>query len=320
LQDPDLQLPVRQIRHSTPTPLLEACKLGNPEIVEILLQDGRSDPTATMLGGCPSASIIFASDPPFEAEEEVLQDYLQVLQLLIDDGRADPGACQSQALINAATKGFTAAVQLLLQQPAVDPAAGESQALRVASWYGYPDIAEILLADGRSDPNAFKDFNFYDPRGYKRSRDSTFIHKYANTNALGAAVMGENLDIVEMLLDYPTTDPTAGFVNYYGSGTDPHASPAIVWAAEVGDIDILQVLLEDGRADPSVGPSGKSSSQESTAVVEAIRQGNLAAVQLLLADERVITTPAAISNYLAMARNQRADDIVAFLENYPRSS
>jgi ankyrin repeat protein len=308
LAQPEIHLPVRQDRYNKSTPLLIAAKNGDPDIVRLLLEDGRSDPRATMLGGCSSASIVLASDPPRRASKERLADYLDVLEQLIEDGRADLGACYSEALSYAAEKGFTDAVRLLLAQPSVDPSQISSRALGMASWFGHSEIVEILLQDGRSDPNALHEFDF--------TIDSFGMIRHGMANALGLAARAGHLDIVKMLLQDPRTDPTGGVLTESESKEDTHRSAALAWASGVGRLEVVKLLLEDGRADPSASEPTPRGRGLSAAVLYAVLNENLEILQLLLEDERVSKDSQSIQRYIQVAQKYRSNDVVKLLSTY----
>jgi ankyrin repeat protein len=261
-----------------------------------------------MFGGCASASIILASDPPVEADEETLADYLEILKSLIADGRADPGACYSEALTRAARKGFTDAVRLLLAQASVNPAQSDSRALRMASWYGNVDVVEVLLQDGRSDPNAARDFDF--------TSNNYGMLSYGRANALGLAARAGHTDIVELLLNDPKTDPTAGGLSSSMREENRYKSPALAWASGAGHEDIVRLLLEDGRADPSASKSITADQGLSAAVLYSIWNDRPSILRLLLGDERVSKDPISIRRYIQEARQYSHGDIIKILQEY----
>ena len=122
--------------------LYAATMAGNTAIVQILLEDGRADPTALY-----SATLRNAAR----------NGHTDIVKLLLEDGRADPTAQDSYALQIAADEGHTAMVKLFLEDGRSDPAALYSSALcnghtalySSALCNGYTAIDQLLLSDHR---------------------------------------------------------------------------------------------------------------------------------------------------------------------------
>ena len=155
------------------------------------------------------------------------------------------------SLLGAAMAGHADIVKLLLQDTRIseivfphgstDP---HSSALFVATEYGHAEVVRVLLQDGRVDPSS------------------------SGTNdALLIATCRGDAKIVELLLE--KVDP-----NQVASGDSP-----LVCAIEFERVEVVRVLLEDGRIDPS---------DSCNAALAAARcEGNLDIINMLLQDGRV---------------------------------
>lgn len=149
----------------------------HPEILALLLQDGRFNP------GVYGCSIVMNA---------ARYGYKQCLHLLLNDPRVQQG-CHRNALVMAAgasrnpeiihlvlnlpkpddvtlhydptssenyiwresiERGYTALVEELLTDHRIDPTINNHQALITASFQNYPDIVSLLLKDRRIDPTA----------------------------------------------------------------------------------------------------------------------------------------------------------------------
>jgi hypothetical protein len=82
-----------------------ASEVGHEDIVALLLQDGRADPTAL-----ENFAIRRASEFGHE----------KVVSLLLQDGRSNPAACDNYALRYASYRGHTKIVEILLQDGRVE--------------------------------------------------------------------------------------------------------------------------------------------------------------------------------------------------------
>ena len=118
--------------------LRAACLSGRTEIVRILLEDGRSNPS------------VLSSDPIRLAVSSRFPD---IVRLLLNDGRADPSVLGSSTLLCACDSGETEIVRMLLEDGRADPCADNNYLIREASTEGYVDIVRLLLEDGRTDPS-----------------------------------------------------------------------------------------------------------------------------------------------------------------------
>jgi hypothetical protein len=121
---------------------IHAVEKGNPEIVDLLLQDQRFDPCVV-------------NESNVNALEIALNNcHIQIFQMLLADGCVDPSADDSLVIEIASQIGNLQILQLLLEDHRVDPSSDDSYSLRIASESGHIQIAELLLADDRVDPSA----------------------------------------------------------------------------------------------------------------------------------------------------------------------
>ena len=111
-----------------------AIKNGNLQALELLLRDGRVDPSDQ-----DNQAVILASET----------GNLQALQLLLKDDRVDPSDQSNEAIIQACTKGHLQVVELLLRDKRVNPASRRNRAINRASDAGHGEIVQLLLSDSR---------------------------------------------------------------------------------------------------------------------------------------------------------------------------
>ena len=112
----------------------------HPDIVRLLLEDGRMNP-----GLDNSYPIFFASE----------NGLVESLRLLLIDGRADPTIVEDfRSVISfAAEYEQLEVVRLLLLDGRADPAAGGNEALIIAATQGDEEMVALLMRDGRVDPS-----------------------------------------------------------------------------------------------------------------------------------------------------------------------
>lgn len=182
--------------------IIEACLVSNPgriadynEIVRLLLEDGRCDPSwnhsASLRAACKNG------------------DNTEIVRLLLSDGRADPD--EAGALTTACKAGRDGIVRLLLQDPRVDPMEENGEALCEAADKGHVSVVALLLQDGRIDPNTQSGT----PLLVALQRDGTGEHNeiarlllsdprtdgaFDGNLPLEAAIENSNVEAVEMLL------------------------------------------------------------------------------------------------------------------------
>jgi ankyrin repeat protein len=124
-----------------------ASQRGHSEVVKLLLEDKRVDPSA-----CNNEAIRWASK----------NGHLEVVKLLLQDGRVDPSdqnnSDQYSAIHWASQFGHLEVVKLILEGKRVDPSVGNNRAIRWASERGHSEVVKLLLEDKRVDPSASNNF------------------------------------------------------------------------------------------------------------------------------------------------------------------
>ncbi len=143
---------------------------GHADVVQLLLEDGRVDPTAknnyaivrsSQLGHAGVVQLLLAdgrADPAVKNNYAIRwssqNGHAGVVQLLLADGRADPTAENNIAIKESSRKGYTDVVKLLLADGRADPTAWDNAAIKASSYCGHADVVKLLLEDGRADPRA----------------------------------------------------------------------------------------------------------------------------------------------------------------------
>ncbi|CAH6421571.1 Hypothetical protein POVR2_LOCUS395 [uncultured virus] len=117
-----------------------AATRGHPEVVEVLMRDGRCDINIQQ-GWVPECE----KTPVDEAK------YLEVARLLLSDPRFDPAMYDSWYLISACIIGHTSVVEVLLKDGRADPTVLNYQAVHEAWNREHKEILDMLLADQRVD-------------------------------------------------------------------------------------------------------------------------------------------------------------------------
>jgi len=115
----------------------KASKNGHADVVRLLLKDGRVDPSAR-----EDYSIGKASE----------NGHADVVKLLLEDGRVDPSRTANYAILVASENGHVEVVKLLLKDPNVNPSAQVNYAIRAAAKNGHLEVVELLLKDPRVNP------------------------------------------------------------------------------------------------------------------------------------------------------------------------
>lgn len=176
--------------------------------------------------------------------------YPETVKVLLLDGRVDPTVGGNDALITMIEFGELEWARRLLADPRVDPSDDEDRALRIASALGKVEGVRLLLTDDRVDPNT---------KDYRESK-----------SALIEAVEGRHLEVLQLLLSDPRSDPA------------DYNNELIGIAAWEGNYEAVALLLQDERVDPS--------DDDNSALRSAISQGREDVVKLLLTDPRVRAT------------------------------
>ncbi|KAL3901260.1 MAG: hypothetical protein SGCHY_000754, partial [Lobulomycetales sp.] len=142
--------------------LHEAIGCGKTEYVEMLLEDGRANPTKDSLlyahskGHFEIMKLLLEdgrSDPSYGVSYILRQaNEARMVKLLLDDGRADPKPHKSKGFLSACADGHLSVVKLILMDGRADIRGRGNDALQAASRNGHELVVQLLLASGKLDP------------------------------------------------------------------------------------------------------------------------------------------------------------------------
>ena len=118
-----------------------ASQNGHTDVVNLLLRDGRADPTARKY-----RAIILAHD----------KHQYPTLERLLLDSRIDPIIKLNMGLIIASFYGQADRVRSLLADSRTNPSTGHNEALRHAIDRGHSSVVQLLSEDGRLDKDGRK--------------------------------------------------------------------------------------------------------------------------------------------------------------------
>ncbi|KAJ3020587.1 UNVERIFIED_CONTAM: hypothetical protein HDU68_010111 [Siphonaria sp. JEL0065] len=241
--------------------ILSFADYGHLEILDMLLVDGRVDPSAdgnrTVRSAAANDRVNVVArllqDPRVDASGDNnqalanacgVQGNLELVQILLQDERVRRLQPFSLSFIQACKFGRLDIVQVLLaQNPPADPSYNDSMCLQEAVQEGHFEIVELLLQDNRVDAAA------------------------NNNYCVKVASHLRYTDILMLLLDQPNVDPSV------------NSDQPIQTASQFGQTEIVALLLQDPRVDPSANGN--------YAIKRACLKGHTAVVALLLADQRV---------------------------------
>lgn len=203
-----------------------ACRDGRLEIVKIMIQDSRVNPSDDQ-----NQSLIDACK----------QNQLEIVSLLLADGRADPNF-ENESLRSSIEYGHPQVVKLLLNDPRVDPSSVDNEAIKIACAHGQIEIVKILLQDNRVDPSAQDNYCILivcEENNIKLARlllqDPRVDPSAHNNEAIYSSCYDGRLKIVKILLQDPRVDPSG----------DNNA--ALQGATENNHYEIVKLLLNDHR-------------------------------------------------------------------------
>jgi hypothetical protein len=142
--------------------IINAVKLGNTEIVRLLLSDPRVDPSARnnqAIINAKNTSIIrlLLNDKKVDPSAQNNKALINAVKtknkyaakFLLKDERVDPSAQNNESLIAAVKNNDLDFVNDLLKYPIVNPSDQENEATKIAVQDEYIDILELLLKDSR---------------------------------------------------------------------------------------------------------------------------------------------------------------------------
>ena len=119
-----------------------ACLHNQVNIVQLLLQDRRVDPSRAVGNGQYLPVTVAAQ-----------RDNLGVVRLLLQDRRVDPSARDNEAICEASSEASSKSVKVLLEDSRVDPSARNNEPIRKAIENNDIDTFVMLLQDSRVDPS-----------------------------------------------------------------------------------------------------------------------------------------------------------------------
>jgi ankyrin repeat protein len=154
-------------------PISCASSRGFTEIVQLLLNDGRADPTddsnyalyiASKNGHIEVVRLLLQWSSGTKRVDPTADDncairiasengHIEIVLLLLQDPRVDPSADGNQAIRYASENGHVEVVRLLLEDPRVDPSVRDNYAIMMASKNGHVDVVQLLLQDPRVTKN-----------------------------------------------------------------------------------------------------------------------------------------------------------------------
>lgn len=193
---------------------------------------------------------------------------------------ADPTWNQNASLVAACEAGNDEAVLVILSDKRVNPTEPDNRALRAAATAGHKDIVMRLLsiAHPKMGVDAVTDvFRLACCLGHTQIAASLIddwrldINRKVHSGSgraclLSVALFNGHTEIVRIILGHPEIDMKPRFVE-----------PLVAEAAR--HTDCLELILQDGRADPAAGLS--------KAVTRAVYSKRIRNLELLLADGRV---------------------------------
>ncbi|KAI9184391.1 hypothetical protein H9P43_003444 [Blastocladiella emersonii ATCC 22665] len=255
---------------------------------------------------------------------------LRCFELLLAHPEINPAVRGNVAVVCVSEKGTIPLLRLLLAHPAVDPATHDNFPIGFAAQKGHPEAVRLLMADARVNPAA------------------------GDSYPLRAALEAGHTAIAEMLLADDRVDPTGtvalrhalssadwpffasllrirrfadqivrpewdhDLVQYPDGalrialaqpGLDWSASPLLVKAVREQNVDAVRMILADGRFD--------AAARNNLALVEACKTGNREIVHLLLAAGPGQNTAAAdlVPSLLEAAGTGAVDVVDTFLRD-----
>lgn len=235
---------------------------GHSEVVKLLLEDGRFDPSINNCETLVDASkrglseIVKLLLNDVRIENAKLQDafigaveygHSKVVQIFLDAG-VDPSADNNYALRCAVDMGNENLVNILLKDERIEPSALHNEAIYKATKKGFVKITELLLNHKRFDPYLIREDHYallYTSMiGFNDKINDLLMQGLNpasyNNAAIQLAVKNNHKDIVKTLLQDERVDPTAND-NY-----------ALRTAIFYGYNEVTDLLLKHPKMDPSL--------------------------------------------------------------------
>ena len=263
-----------------------ASELGHLEVVKILLLDSRVNPTAyanaaikvaserghseivklliprTDLSHITSGKILnLAKEISNENMEKfklaIRNGDLDMVKILLLDNQFDPSYDSNHAIRVASKQGHMEIVKILLLDPRVNPTDSDNSAIRLASQNNHPGIVKLLIP--KTDLSKITDEKILNI-----AKEMATEENKALFNKFRVAISENNIDMVKSLL--PNLDPSF------------NSNSAIRLAIRSGNLEIVKVLMQDTRFNPTVGTD--------CLIMLASSEGHLEIVKILLLDFR----------------------------------
>ncbi len=284
-----------------------ACERGNLPMVRLLLADRSFLITTPHNKGGKGTESYLASPiktllerrrvNPSACEDRAFRiacekGYVDIALELLKDDRLNPGAKDDEGLFKACQNNHTVIVTLLLNNSKVDPIANNYAAIRIAYEKGHFGIVEIFLNSG-----CILDLTFDNDwllltaclKGHlqvvelllKKFQTLSF---HALNLALHNAYAGNHVQVFETLLNDKRFDPTV------------QGNFLIQDASEKGNIEIVKLLLQDGRAAKDIPEA---------AVCKAYENNHMPVFKILLESKNV--DPALQDNLLIFEASKKND-------------
>lgn len=222
----------------------QVVELNHVDAVKSLLQDSRVDPSITINHDSP---ITFASE----------KGYVEIVKLLLSDKRVDPSIRSNYAIQYACQNGHVEIVRLLLQDPRVTP---HCTIIRLASVNNHLEVVKLLLQDKRIDPSFDNNVTVRHAFGAGHIeivelllQDSRVNPGCLNNCMIRDACKDGKLETVKLLLRCPRVNPATTQISGPTGGLIIDRSSPLLIATEMGHIEVVELLLQDSRVDPTIG-------------------------------------------------------------------
>jgi hypothetical protein len=247
--------------------LRNAVEGGHHEVVELLLKDGRANPSAgnnqAIIHSCTVGN-------------------KKITELLLKDSRVDASAKNNEAIRKASANGHTGIVELLVNVPNVDPSDNKNEALKAAVNKKHISVVELLLKNNKVDPsiNDNSAIKMASDEGLTDTVKSLLNNPKVNPSAennkaIQNASQKGHIEVVRLLRADKRVDPS------------DNDNEAIIAASENGHDKIVELLLDDTRVNPS--------DDNNVAIQRASQNGKDKVVKILLRNDKV--NPAANDNF-----------------------
>jgi ankyrin repeat protein len=182
--------------------ILESCRSGYIEILQLLLNDKRINPTeGDKYSNCTPISLAAQNG------------HLDVVQLLLNDPRVDPSVNENNSIINASKNGHLDIVELLLKDKRVNPSDNNNAALCFAV-NAHLNVVKVLLSDPRIDPSKDQKITLnaagngqFEITKFLLS-DSRINFSFPDNRAIDLAYRNSHLNIVYLLWTDPLIKQT----------------------------------------------------------------------------------------------------------------